>query len=39
MTDFRPTLQHQHDHAAAHDQDHRVNLFDQLFSRVDEQAS
>jgi site-specific recombinase XerD len=37
--EFRPTLQHQRDHAAQHDQNHRVDLFDRLLTRVDEQAS
>jgi site-specific recombinase XerD len=37
--EFRPTLQRQRDHAADHDQTHRVELFDQLLRRVDQAAS
>jgi site-specific recombinase XerD len=37
--EFRPTLQHQRDHAAEHDQHHRVDLFDRLLTRVDKHAS
>jgi len=37
--EFRPTLQRQRDHAAQHDQTHRVNLFDRLLTRVDQAAS
>jgi site-specific recombinase XerD len=37
--EFRPTLLRQRDHAAEHQQTHRANLFDQLLTRVDEQAS
>ena len=33
--EFRPTLQAQHDHAAAHGQDGRKQLFAQLLARVD----
>jgi site-specific recombinase XerD len=33
--EFRPTLQAQHDHAAAHSQDHRQQLFARLLTRVD----
>jgi hypothetical protein len=36
---FRPTLQRQRDHAADHDQAHRVELFDHLLRRVDQAAS
>jgi hypothetical protein len=35
----RPTLQRQHDHAAAHDQPHRANLFNQLLTGLDQEAS
>ncbi|GAA3295293.1 tyrosine-type recombinase/integrase [Dactylosporangium vinaceum] len=37
--EFRPTLQRQHDHAAEHHQTHRANLFNQLLTRLDDQAS
>jgi site-specific recombinase XerD len=37
--EFRPTLQRQHDHAAAHDQPHRADLFNQLLTRIDDKAS
>ena len=38
--EFRPTLQAQHDHAAAHDQPGRQKLFSQLLNRLDDnQAS
>jgi hypothetical protein len=37
--EFRPTLKRQRDHAADHDQTHRVELFDQLLRRVDQPAS
>ena len=37
--EFRPTLQHQRDHAAEHDQTHRVDLFDRLLTRIDQQTS
>jgi site-specific recombinase XerD len=37
--EFRPTLQRQHDHAASHDQPNRADLFHQLLTRIDEQAS
>ncbi|HEX2772926.1 MAG TPA: site-specific integrase, partial [Micromonosporaceae bacterium] len=37
--EFRPTLQHQRDHAAGHGQTHRADLFDRLLTRVDQQAS
>jgi site-specific recombinase XerD len=33
--EFRPTLQAQHDHAAAHDQTGRQQLFSQLLNRID----
>jgi integrase len=33
--EFRPTLQAQHDHAAAHDQTGRQQLFAQLLNRID----
>ncbi|RSM57985.1 hypothetical protein DMB66_31275 [Actinoplanes sp. ATCC 53533] len=36
---FRPTLQAQHDHAAAHDQPHRADLFTRLLDSLDQQAS
>jgi site-specific recombinase XerD len=36
--EFRPTLLRQRDHAAQHHQTHRVNLFDQLLLRVDDQT-
>jgi hypothetical protein len=32
---LRPTLQAQHDHAAAHSQEHRQQLFPQIPNRVD----
>ena len=37
--EFRPTLQRQRDHAARHDQPHRVDLFDRLLTRLGDQAS
>jgi hypothetical protein len=37
--EFRPTLQAQHDHAAAHSQQHRQQLFASLLARVDQDAS
>lgn len=37
--EFRPTLQAQHDHAAAHSQDHRQQLFASLLAQVDQDAS
>jgi site-specific recombinase XerD len=37
--EFRPTLQRQRDHAAKHDQHHRVDLFDRLLTRTNQQAS
>ena len=37
--EFRPTLQAQHDHAAAHDQPHRADLFNRLLTHIDDQAS
>ncbi|HEX5543265.1 MAG TPA: site-specific integrase [Micromonospora sp.] len=37
--EFRPTLQRQRDHAAHHNQGHRVDLFDRLLTRVDQTAS
>jgi hypothetical protein len=37
--EFRPTLQRQHDHAAEHHQPHRAELFNQLLTRLDDQAS
>jgi site-specific recombinase XerD len=37
--EFRPTLIRQRDHAAEHQQAHRADLFDQLLTRLDEQAS
>jgi site-specific recombinase XerD len=37
--EFRPTLLRQRDHAAQHDQPHRADLFNQLLTRVDNQAS
>ena len=36
---FRPTLQAQHDHAAARGQDHRQQLFASLLTQVDQDAS
>jgi site-specific recombinase XerD len=36
---FRPTLQAQHDHATAHNQDHRGQLFASLLARIDKDAS
>ena len=33
--EFRPTLQAQHDHAAAHDQTSRQQLFSQLLNQID----
>jgi site-specific recombinase XerD len=37
--EFRPTLQRQHDHATRHDQPHRADLFNQILTRLDNQAS
>ncbi|GAA2343399.1 tyrosine-type recombinase/integrase [Dactylosporangium salmoneum] len=37
--EFRPTLQRQHNHAADHNQTHRADLFNQLLTRLDDQAS
>ena len=37
--EFRPTLQRQRDHAADHEQTHRVALFNQLLTRVEQHAS
>jgi site-specific recombinase XerD len=37
--EFRPALQAQHDHATAHSQDHRQQLFASLLARVDQDAS
>lgn len=37
--EFRPTLQRQRDHATAHDQPHRADLFNQLLTRIDDKAS
>jgi site-specific recombinase XerD len=37
--EFQPTLQRQRDHAAQHDQTHRVDLFDRLLTRLDQEAS
>jgi hypothetical protein len=37
--EFRPTLQAQHDHAAANGQTHRAELFNQLTARVDHQEA
>jgi hypothetical protein len=37
--EFRPTLQAQHDHATAHGQTHRAELFNQLIKRVDHQEA
>jgi site-specific recombinase XerD len=37
--EFRPTLQAQHDHAAEHGQDHRQQLFAQILTRLDTEAS
>jgi len=37
--EFRPTLQAQHDHAAAHGQPGRQQLFGQILSRIDQDAS
>ncbi|GIJ65062.1 tyrosine-type recombinase/integrase [Virgisporangium aurantiacum] len=36
--EFRPTLLRQRDHAEQHHQTHRVNLFNQLLTRVDDQT-
>jgi site-specific recombinase XerD len=38
-TEFRPTLQAQHDHAIARHQDHRGQLFASLLARLDQDAS
>jgi len=37
--EFRPTLQRQRDHAAEHEQTHRVALFNRLLTRVEQHAS
>ena len=37
--EFRPTLQAQHDHAAAHSQAGRQQLFGQLLNQLDQDAS
>ncbi len=37
--EFRPTLQRQHDDATTKDQTHRGQLFDQLLTRIDREAS
>jgi site-specific recombinase XerD len=37
--EFRPALAAQHDHAAAHSQEHRQQLFASLLARVDQDAS
>ena len=37
--EFRPTLQHQHDDAAAKDQAHRQQLFGRLLADLDQDAS
>jgi hypothetical protein len=37
--EFRPALQAQHDHAATHGQPGRQQLFGQLLSRLDQDAS
>jgi hypothetical protein len=37
--EFRPTLQAQHDHAAAQGQTHRAELFNRLIHRVDHQEA
>jgi hypothetical protein len=37
--EFRPTLQAQHDHAAAHSQNHRQQLFASLLTQADQDAS
>jgi SAM-dependent methyltransferase len=37
--EFRPTLQAQHDHAATHKQASRQQLFRQILSRIDQDAS
>jgi hypothetical protein len=37
--EFRPTLQHQHDHAATHGQTHRAELFDRLINHIDHQEA
>ena len=37
--EFRPALQAQHDHAAAHSQEHRQQLFASLLAQVDQDAS
>jgi len=37
--DFRPTLQAQHDHAAAHNHNHRGQLFASLLARIGQDAS
>jgi site-specific recombinase XerD len=34
--EFRPTLQRQHDHAAAHEQTHRADLFNRLLTNLDQ---
>ncbi|MBF9134405.1 hypothetical protein I0C86_36575 [Plantactinospora sp. S1510] len=37
--EFRPTPQRQHDHAAANNQTHRVDLLTRLLDDLDQQAS
>jgi site-specific recombinase XerD len=37
--EFRPTLQHQHDHAARNNQPQRADLFHRLLTRLDDTAS
>jgi site-specific recombinase XerD len=37
--EFRPTLQHQRDHAAENHQPQRADLFNRLLTRLDDQAS
>ena len=37
--EFRPALQAQHDHAAAHSQQHRQQLFASLLAQLDQDAS
>jgi site-specific recombinase XerD len=37
--EFRPTLQRQHDHAAEHHQTHRAELFNQLLTGLNNEAS
>lgn len=35
--EFRPTLQRQREHAAAHDQGQRAEVFDRLLARLDDE--